>query len=216
MTFTNKMGFPKCGQSLSEDWNIRSIYFLLLMSLGYMIGEIAHFLIITTSRPVARDIQYGDKGCYYNNTFPMEQKIESIKCEGFKDTSSCMAVSLSMNISTSVGILLIFGIRISFTSLSIHYVFQSGNQCEWNYTGLGYEAQFLAGPSWVAVFTITSLLTGFASDSMRGGSFGRHQLLALGFSIFSTCCLLMGYAQHFWQLVLLRMGIGVGKIKKKD
>ena len=74
----------------------------------------------------------------------------------------------------------------------------------------------MAGPSWVAVFTITSLLTGFASDSMRGGSFGRHQLLALGFSIFSTCCFLMGYAQHFWQLVLLRMGIGVGKIEKNN
>ena len=96
MTFTNKMGFPKRGQGLSEDWNIRSIYFLALMSLGYMIGEIAHFLIITTSRPVARDIQYGDKGCYYNNTFPMEQKNESIKCEGFKDASSCIAVSLLM------------------------------------------------------------------------------------------------------------------------
>ena len=91
------------------------------MSLGYMIGEIAHFLIITTSRPVAREIQYGDKGCYYNNTFPMELNNEGIKCEGFKDSSSCMAVSLSIVISAFVGIL--FGIRISFTSLSIHYGF---------------------------------------------------------------------------------------------
>ena len=120
MTFTNKMGFPKCGPGLSEDWNLRSIYYLALMSLGYMIGEIAHFLIITTSRPVAREIQYGDKGCYYNNTLPMEQKNESIKCEGFKDASSCMAVSLLIFISTFIGIL--FGIRISFTSLVIHYV----------------------------------------------------------------------------------------------
>ena len=210
------MGLPKCGQSLSEDWNIRSVYFLALMSLGYMIGEIAHFLIITTSRPVAREIQYGDKGCYYNNTFPIEQKNESIECEVFKDASSCMAVISLMGIPTSVSILLIFGIRISFTSLSIHYVFQSGNQCEWSYTGLGYEAQFLAGPSWVAVFTITSLLTGFASDSMRGGSFGRHRLMALGFFIFSMSCLLMGCAQHFWQLVLLRMGIAVGKTEYND
>ena len=87
------MGFSKCGPGLLQDWNIRSFYFLALMSLGYMIGEIAHFLIITTSRPVARDIQYGDKGCYYNNTFPMEQKNEGIKCEEFKGASSCMAVS---------------------------------------------------------------------------------------------------------------------------
>ena len=88
------MGFPKCGPGLSEDWNLRSIYYLALMSLGYMIGEIAHFLIITTSRPVARDIQYGDKGCYYNNSLPIEQKNENIKCEGFRDASSCIAVSL--------------------------------------------------------------------------------------------------------------------------
>ena len=35
--------------------------------------------------------------------------------------------------------------------------------------------------------------------------------MALGFFIFSMSCLLMGCAQHFWQLVLLRMGIAVGK-----
>ena len=121
MTFTNKMGFPKCGPGLSEDWNLRSIYYLALMSLGYMIGEIAHFLIITTSRSVARDIQYGDKGCYYNKTFPTEQKNEGIKCEGFQDASSCTAVSLLTVTSTFVGIL--FAIRISFVSLSIYYVF---------------------------------------------------------------------------------------------
>ena len=93
MAFTNKMGFPKSGPGLSENWNIRSIYFLVLMSLGYVIGEIAHFLIITTSRSVARDVQYGDKGCYDNSTFPTGQKDENIKCEGFKNDSSCMAVS---------------------------------------------------------------------------------------------------------------------------
>ena len=122
MTFTNKMGLPKCGQSLPEDWNIRSIYFLVLMSLGYMIGEIAHFLIITTSRPVARDIQYGDKGCYDNNTFPTEQKNVGLKCEGFKDASSCTAVSLLMVISTFVGILLILP-YVVMQNYGIHYVF---------------------------------------------------------------------------------------------
>ena len=72
------MGFQNCCQGLSKDWNIRNSYFLVLMSLGYVIGEIAHFLIITTSRSVARDVQYGDKGCYDNSTFPIGQKDENI------------------------------------------------------------------------------------------------------------------------------------------
>ena len=96
------MGFQNCCQGLSKDWNIRNSYFLVLMSLGYVIGEIAHFLIITTSRPVARDVQYGDKGCYDNSTFPAGQKDEHIKCEGFKDNPSCMAVSLVIRKFTSL------------------------------------------------------------------------------------------------------------------
>lgn len=34
-----------------------------LLTLGYVFGEIAHFLMATTSRDVARDIQYGDQAC---------------------------------------------------------------------------------------------------------------------------------------------------------
>ena len=88
---------------------------------------------------------------------------------------------------------------------------QNSPQCEWNYNGRGYEAQILAGPAWVAVFTITGLLVGFASDRIRKSSFGRHRLMALGCFIFSICCLLMGLSQYYWQLVLLRMGIAIGK-----
>ena len=103
------------------------------------------------------------------------------------------------------------------SSYSIHSLqilsvifFQTSTQCEWNYNGRGYEAQILAGPAWVAVFTITGLLIGFASDRIRESSFGRHRLMAFGFFVFSICLLLMGCSQYYWQLVLLRMGIAVG------
>jgi len=71
------------------NFTFRNSYFLVLMSFGYVIGEIAHFLIITTSRQVARDVQYGDKGCYNNATFPAENKDTNLKCESFKNESTC-------------------------------------------------------------------------------------------------------------------------------
>ena len=74
------------------NWNLRNSYFLGLMSFGYVIGEIAHFLIITTQRSVARDVHYGDMGCYGNATFPKEHRNTNLTCEGFKNESTCIAV----------------------------------------------------------------------------------------------------------------------------
>ena len=92
-----------------------------------------------------------------------------------------------------------------------YFILKESPSCEWNFNGRGYEYQFLAGPAWVAVFTITGLFIGFASDRIRQSRFGRHRLMAVGFLIFSVSCLLMGCAQYYWQLVLLRMGIAVGR-----
>ena len=41
-------------ESLRSDWTINNIWYLALMTFGYIFGEIAHFLINTTSREVAR------------------------------------------------------------------------------------------------------------------------------------------------------------------
>ena len=76
------------------NWNFRNSYFLSLMAFGYVIGEIAHFMIITTSRSVARDVQYGDKGCYVNATFPKETRDVHLKCEDFKNESTCTEVKI--------------------------------------------------------------------------------------------------------------------------
>ena len=40
---------------MASDWNFSNTYLLVLMSLGYIVGELAHFLINTTSRFV-RDL----------------------------------------------------------------------------------------------------------------------------------------------------------------
>jgi hypothetical protein len=54
------------------------------MSLGYVIGEVAHFLITTTNRAVAQDIEYGDRGCFHRNNTDAggmcEQMTEETNC----------------------------------------------------------------------------------------------------------------------------------------
>ena len=41
-------------ESQRADWTITNIWYLALMTFGYIFGEIAHFLINTTSKEVAR------------------------------------------------------------------------------------------------------------------------------------------------------------------
>ena len=41
-------------ESQRSDWTVTNIWYLSLMTLGYIFGEIAHFLINTTSKEVAR------------------------------------------------------------------------------------------------------------------------------------------------------------------
>ena len=41
---------------------------LSLLTLAYIIGEIAHFLIGVVTRDMARDIHYGSMKCYDNET----------------------------------------------------------------------------------------------------------------------------------------------------
>ena len=41
-------------ESQRADWTVTNIWYLALMTFGYIFGEIAHFLINTTSKEVAR------------------------------------------------------------------------------------------------------------------------------------------------------------------
>ena len=50
-------------ESTRSDWTATNICYLALMTFGYIFGEIAHFLINTTSKEVAR----GKNNCLYLN-----------------------------------------------------------------------------------------------------------------------------------------------------
>lgn len=36
--------------------------------------------------------------------------------------------------------------------------------CEWNYNGLGIDYQVLAGPAYMAVFTVVGIILGIVAD----------------------------------------------------
>lgn len=177
----NKMGEPTVGPLASAarpDWTLKNTYFLMLMTVGYIIGEIAHFLINTTNRAVARDVHFGDKSCYLNASFYGSDSVNGSTCSAKKNQSECDSVS---------------------------------PECEWNYSGVGIQYQVLSGTIFVWTFVFCSLAVGFTSDKIAKSAFGRHRLMAVGVLIFSASCLLFGFSQSYWHLVILRVGIAAGE-----
>eukprot|EP00094_Tigriopus_californicus_P011698 TCALIF_11302-PA protein Name:"Similar to spns2 Protein spinster homolog 2 (Danio rerio)" AED:0.05 eAED:0.05 QI:1/0/0/1/0.5/0.33/3/0/447 len=157
------------------DWTLKNIYFLSLMSLGYIVGEIAHFLINTSTRAVAQDIHYGDQACFRNLTVNVSENSNVTSCKDLDQQEDCV----------------------------------QHDHCSWDYNGLGLQYQILAGPSFIAVFTICCVIIGITSDNFV--KVGRNRIMAVGVLVFSLSCFLMGFSNSYWQLVLLRMGIAAGE-----
>jgi len=153
-------------------WTFSKAMFLAYMSLAYIIGEIAHFLINTTSRAVAQDIKFGDKACIMNESYVNS----TADCKELKNETEC-----SVN-----------------------------PECVWDYAGTGAEYQVLAGPAFVAVFTVSALLLAVLSDYLYD-KLSRTIILALGTFTFSGACVLMGFSNAYWQLVILRGLIAMGE-----
>lgn len=170
-------------ESQRADWTVTNIWYLALMTFGYIFGEIAHFLINTTSKEVARDVEFGNLACYFNETFESSDDDNHTKADFCKNENTTEAIC------------------------------KDTEYCYWDYSGSGIEYQVLAGPAFIAVFTFANLITGLTSDRIAGYSkyIGRHTLMALGVIVFSLSLFLMGFSTSYWQLVLLRMGIAAGE-----
>ena len=90
------------------EWTLANSYFLVLMTSAYIVGEIAHFLINTTAREVftllslfilllfilftvhilqvAQDVHFGDKSCFFNESFT---NSDSLNCSTIKEQIEC-------------------------------------------------------------------------------------------------------------------------------
>ncbi|XP_014094038.2 MFS-type efflux pump MSMEG_3705 [Bactrocera oleae] len=109
-------------------------YALGVLTVGYVLGELGHYLIGVTSKQTAIELDYGDKACQQNNTmFPRDDLPK--QCAAVMEEESCVALSLNET-----------------------------TYCEWNYNGLGIDYQILAGPTFILVFTIAGVFMGFAAD----------------------------------------------------
>lgn len=156
------------------------VYFLALMTLSYIVGELTHFLINTTSRDVAREVHYGEQACYESPTWKREQgeQVEGLEvCSAVNSSSGAECEGLA--------------------------------HCKWEYSGQGIQYQVLAGPAFILVFIFSAVLLAILSDWLAA-RVSRTVMLACGTLTFSLACLFMGLASQYWHLVILRMLIALG------
>jgi len=110
------------------------IYFLSLMTLSYIVGELTHFLINTTSRAVAREIGYGEMSCFKNETIADvggdDGDETGVICSEIKNETDCALA----------------------------------DNCHWSFNGLGIQYQVLAGPAFIQVFIFSAVLLAILSD----------------------------------------------------
>lgn len=153
-------------------------YVLTILTLGYLCSELGHFLIGVTSKATATDVHYGDIKCQLNKTKPHFNLTLFEYCDTASNEEACYQLLLD----------------------------DGQPYCEWNYNGLGLDYQFLAGPSFIAVYTIVGVVLGIAADR-----YNRSRLLAISMLISSLSVILMGATDHYWQLVLLRIMLATGE-----
>ncbi|XP_019878293.2 D-xylose transporter [Aethina tumida] len=149
---------------------------LAVISVGYVLGELGHYLIGVTSKAIAIDLHFGDIACQLNSTEYHLSELPFL-CRDANDSATC----LSYNINGTP-------------------------YCEWNYNGLGLDYQILAGPSFIAVFTIVGVILGFAADK-----FNRVKMLGVCTLVFALAIIASGGVSEYWQLVILRMIMAAGE-----
>ncbi|CAH4028002.1 probable 4-methylmuconolactone transporter [Pieris brassicae] len=164
------------GGLLSKLRGFYKWYVLGLVSVGYILGELGHYLIGTTSKVTADDLHYGDRSCMLNATHLHLSQLPVI-CE--KVNSSEICESLSLN--------------------GTYY-------CEWGYNGLGIDYQVLAGPAFMAVFTVVGVILGVVADK-----YNRARILSVCTLVYVVAILMMGSVKEYWHLVILRMIMAAGE-----
>ena len=69
-----------------------------------------------------------------------------------------------------------------------------------------WQVGFLMGPAFAIFYTIFGIPFGRLADTRS-----RKHIVSLGLTIWSLMTVGCGLAQHFWQMALLRVGVGVGE-----
>ena len=80
--------------------------------------------------------------------------------------------------------------------------------CKYDYNGQGTAYQVLAGPAFIVVFTFTGILVSMFADVFKSK---RVVILTVSLVFWSLMTSLSGLAQSYWQLAILRFGLGLGQ-----
>jgi len=78
--------------------------------------------------------------------------------------------------------------------------------CDWEYTGKGFEYDLLVGPIFIVIFTFSGIFLGIAADL-----YNRKLLLGMAVIFWSLMTILTGLVKQYWQLILLRIALGIGE-----
>lgn len=112
-------------------------YVLAILTIGYILGELGHYLIGVTSKQTAIELDYGDHACQQNDT-SFHRHLLPTQCADIPEEGKCLELHVN-----------------------------GTNYCEWNYNGLGLDYQLLAGPSFILVFTIMGIVLGIVADKFN-------------------------------------------------
>lgn len=99
---------------------------------------------------------------------------------------------------------ILFFLTLNFSCHSLNI--NGTRYCEWNYNGLGLDYQILAGPSFIAVFTIVGVVMGVLADK-----YNRVKMLTVCTVVFSIAMIFSGSVKEYWHLVVLRMIMAAGE-----
>lgn len=80
--------------------------------------------------------------------------------------------------------------------------------CKYDYNGQGIEYQLVSGPVFTLVFTCTGVLISIFADKFKNK---RTLILACCLVWWSIMTVVTGFVSTFWQLAILRFGLGIGQ-----
>lgn len=69
---------------LLKGFTAKNSIILSLLTVAYIVGEIAHFQIGTVSRDMAQDLEFGKKKCYQLEAIRISP-FEEVQCDTFTE-----------------------------------------------------------------------------------------------------------------------------------
>lgn len=165
-----------------QTFNKTNVWALLLFLLTYLLNQLDRFLFGITAKSMAQEVHFGDQACMINSTYFTDNDLKGLNNTKIKCEAS------TENLCSSL------------VNVNGSYV------CKWDYNGQGLEYQLVAGPVFIVIYTFSGIFISFAADK-----YNRKVMLASCLVIWSTMTLLTGFVNSYWQIVILRFGLGIGE-----